>query len=304
MFSLWMSNILKIFRLIGCYIDKVFSSRDSEILDSNWEKGTNSSAIIFCSYRDLESELITNIGNIFNAKKFDFLHVINLNHRLTDKDYQKLKFKSNSKVFLRNNFGYDLSAYRDVFNLVEKNYQNVFLINDSVDWNWSELSSICSTSLKKPGIHVMTNSIQPYLHYQTFFIAAVGSSAKSEMKNWLCSLKNYRLKDSAVLFGELKTSKYLTPVEIKFSYEDLILEQSRNKTENWDLVTSEMFNRNLPLNPSYHFPETLNVMGFPGKKIKNYYNDYSGTSLRNRYSVFLRVETRIFINSVRRYFRL
>ncbi len=166
-----------------------------------------------------------------------------------------------SKYIWRQNYGFDLGAYRDAFHYLNHDVEQVLLINDSVYWppdRFREMLEILELGVKDGGIIGITESFQRSKHIQSFCFLVAGSDSLSSFAQALAIIKNWRFKRTAVTFGELRITKYLNAknqcVLSVHPYVQVVesWRQAKFVGPDTDKIL-DLLSKNVTLNPTQHF---------------------------------------------------
>ena len=213
---------------------------------------------------------------------FDVLAVINCDQF---HDLMEIKFaweRLGINLVLRRNKGRDLAAYRCGLAVLRNEnieIETIFLSNNSIYWLPSTLENFFQkVDSRTESLFGLTNSYQPTWHLQSFGIVA----KKNEISNLELSLSrigNYKLKRSAVIFGEIRLSRLLLQDNTNhfpaiFDYSKLI-QKAEAREHKVDSNSFQMFRYRTindcqtfgrALNPTHHLWLELYESGFPGVK--------------------------------------
>jgi hypothetical protein len=231
---------------------------------------------MYCIYVKYDKREFSNyqeeaIKQVFEAAGYVFLTVVN----------SDLSFKttSNESLIYRKNLGFDLGAFRDALSALRaKNDLNeVVFINDSIFWSSKGIKSVLKQIEDfSSGVFFMTDSFQPFHHYQSYFFAAKGKNSIQEVSKWLNTCRNWRFKFSAIEFGELQNSNFfLNSPKVLFSQPEifdfaddkfLLQENLDNRIKLRLDFCLKMRLRQVPLNPMHYYWRELIELGLPGIK--------------------------------------
>ena len=211
------------------------------------------------------------IKQVFECSGYVFLTLVNSD--------SFLKTTSNESLIYRRNLGFDLGAFRDALGaLRSKNVlQEVIFINDSLFWSSKGIESVLNQIKDfSSGVFFMTDSFQPFHHYQSYFFAAKGKNSIQEVSTWLNTCRNWRFKFSAIEFGELQNLKFFLnspkvffpqPELQQFAHNKFLLQENLNGRTKLRLdFCLKMKLRQAPLNPMHYYWRELIELGLPGIK--------------------------------------
>jgi hypothetical protein len=212
---------------------------------------------------------IIDVAKVLVKHDFSVVIIDNSEHRVdfSDKNLHMYHFK-------RKNLGFDLASYRDAVSILPEQPSELLFMNDSMIWDTIRLDEfIDRVRSNKNGIYFPIKSSQPYDHFQTYFIYIKGTENLSRLFNWFHTLRNWRDKNAAVLFGELKTWNFFSrSANAIFSEKDCVeLFDSRN-INSCDYENSLRIAKmraseiDIRLNPSHYYWKEMVMLGFPGIK--------------------------------------
>ena len=125
------------------------------------------------------------------------------------------------------------------------------------------------------GAYFLTDSYQPFFHFQSYFMCLKGKTAILQGKNWLETIRNWKCKTAAIEFGELRNAKFFKDsAHALYPYSELIKlvelhhqkpELNKFTKERLDFCLKNVLD-GIPLNPTHHYYFELLQLGFPGIK--------------------------------------
>ncbi len=189
----------------------------------------------------------------------------------------------------RHNIGYDLGAYRDVFNYLDANGfvsgRKIYFMNNSVRWFPKMIEKYFSNIANlESDIFAASISDQYTKHLQTFLFGSISDKGHNGMRVWLNSIKNWKMKKTIVRCGELRTSNLfghdisVQDFPSRDSLQDLSFEKimslvdsdqemERNSTLKRLIRNRDFALAGLPINPSHSLWAEMLEKGFPGVKL-------------------------------------
>jgi hypothetical protein len=256
--------------LIAAILDHILTDQKSLLLNENVCKKFSSKKIAFyIVYEpDTQTQIFReHIRQVFSKNNFEFHVVQNIESQVST--------ESTNTIF-RKNRGFDLGAYRDVLRVISDTQSEVLFLNDSIYWDVIQLDRLLShLDNMNDGAYFLTDSHQPFHHFQSYFMFLKGKTAILQAKNWLGTIRNWHRKTAAIEFGELRNAKYFKDsAHILFPYSELIKSAELHyQKPDLSVFTKERLKfclRNvrdgIPLNPTHHFYFELLQLGFPGIK--------------------------------------
>ena len=181
-------------------------------------------------------------------------------------------------VFLtRENRGFDLSAIRDVLQILEfDSIQELLVLNDSVYWNAEKFFlTLKNLEAKSNGVWSFVESLQGGKHMQSFFFyLSDDSNQKLLFKGFMevfSKVRNSTRKRHIVWYGEKMIYKRLKTLGVEtqpvFKYGNLTDNYLENYFFDPELIDRndirKLISKGIPLNPSIHLCESLLRMNAP-----------------------------------------
>jgi hypothetical protein len=272
-------SISKLYKFISALKDHIKSGKQNKEIYINAKDGTFNEDRIF---------LYVKYSNNYKFTKLEMLLLEKLNiegfkvYTVVNSDLPKSFEFSLYPSIVRKNVGFDLGAYRDFIQRVGPNCKHLVVINDSLLWNPISFLKIIRKIRNKKGIYFLTNSFQPRLHYQSYFISISGQEAFLEFRNWMEHIKNWKNKFAVVSFGEIRNGKMLSKVSVVYPYEELVMSlinrtkgQSETELARIKFINSQIIAKKF-LNPTHYFWKELLEKGFPGIKKDLVFRNPSG----------------------------
>lgn len=269
-------------RYLAVRVDWFFGSKRDLIQVEIGEITRTSKIFIYCHWSPESSPSETELRMLTALKEDDFTIIVVVNANTKNFASQHLWDPNVDLLLVRKNRGRDLAAYRDAINWVDEhniNPDRILFANNSIFWAPEKIPIFLSKFNRlESHLGAATISLQPFRHMQTFFIYCDRTSFKQFRGALNATIRNVLLKDTAVLMGELKLSKYLQSMNIPFdslySLEEMIFQASSTlNTENISSLSRSRIKRSIslvangtPVNPSHCFWLEMIQLGFPGLK--------------------------------------
>ena len=264
-----MKHIKILNSLVLAVFDHLSSGKQNKLF-SQISMGKQDKIAVLATYPREDTFLnIVEIAKVLTKHDFSVVIIDNSEHcvDLSDEDLSIYHLK-------RKNLGFDLASYRDAVSILPEQPSELLFMNDSIIWDSIKLDEfIDKIRLNKNGIYFPIKSRQPYDHFQTYFIYIKGKENLPNLYHWFQTLRNWRDKNAAVLFGELKTWKYFSSsanaiLSEKDCFElfDSGIINSTEYESKLKIVKMRASKIDIRLNPSHYYWKEMIMLGFPGIK--------------------------------------
>lgn len=195
------------------YLDHITSNRESLI----WNSENFSENYVFEPIKTLTPVLVYVCPCLDSLDRYDraFIRKMSARHELillsNCSKHAVHSAGDQNPVFTRKNRGRDLAAYRDVAKILGSRglERDVLFLNSSCYWDPNLLAKFIGCEISSDSISFMTSSSQSKFHFQTYFIYVPVHLFEAFTNGILNNFRNWRLKRTAVHFGELKSKEFL-----------------------------------------------------------------------------------------------
>jgi lipopolysaccharide biosynthesis protein len=176
-------------------------------------KGNKSNLLIFVHYNKISNKIDKYVFKYLkNLQELD-VDIVFVTNSYIDESHKTCLLEIVTKVVLRENVGYDFSAYKHGLSVSDFwNYEKVFLVNDTIYGPFDDFSKHCKAILNHQSDLVgLTSSMQFGLHIQSYFICFDKKVARTDSFREFWSLvKDETCVEDVIMNYEIKLTSFFS----------------------------------------------------------------------------------------------